>query len=307
MSWGEPVLPWWGHHTHRGHPRWAGWGGPRIINNVVINRTTIINVDDIHYRNARLPRAILTVPEDKFGRERFRATVETRFRDENFRTVRGNLPVKPSRPSLIGGAPKGVQPPRDIVSRPVVSTRPPRERTLPWVDQQSQVRPLAGPEPRLVRPPSRRDEDVRNMPRPAYAPQPGPERTPPPLPPRFGDTGTAIPPPPPATVRSQTTVRDQSTVRSQSTTREQNTERKEVRTTTRPVQAPVATPPSPSRQAPSSRQESVRTERTQSGPASVHRDVGQDRRSQPLPGQPANQTYKGRDQESRRGDDRWKH
>lgn len=307
LSWGEPVLPWWGRHTHRGHPRWAGWGGPRVINNVVINRTTIINVDDIHYRNARLPRAILTVPEDKFGRERFRATVETRFRDENFRTVRGNLPIKPSRPSLIGGAPRGVQPPRDIVSRPVVSTRPPRERTLPWVDQKAQARTQAGPEPRLVKPPSRSDEDVRTMPRPTYAPQPGPERTPPPLPPRFGETRTGTPTPPPPTVRNQTTVRDQSTVRSQNTTREQNTERKEVRTPTRPVQAPVVTPPSPSRQAPSPRQESVRTERAQSGPDSGQRDVVQDRRSQPLPGQPANQTYRGRDQDSRRWDDRWRH
>lgn len=307
LSWGEPVLPWWGQHKHRGHPHWVGWGGPRIVNNIVINRTTVINVRDIHYRNARLPRAILTVPADKFGRERFRATVETSYRHENFATIRGDLPIKPSHYSLTGGAPKGVQPPREIVSRKVVSTRPPRERAFPWGDGKPQVRPQTSPEPRLVKPPSRQDEDVRTMPRPVYAPQPGPERAPPPLPPRFGEVRTSTPPPPPpATVRSQTTVRDQSTVRSQSTTRDQGTERKEVRTTTRPVQPPVATlPPQPSsRETPPLRQESVRTERERAEPSPGRGDVRQDRKMQPLPGQPANQTYRGRDQESRRWYDR---
>jgi hypothetical protein len=301
LSWGEPVLPWWGHAKHRGYPRWAGWGGPRLVNNVVINRTTVINVGDIHYRNARLPRGILTVPAEKFGRERFRATVETRYRHEDFATVRGDLPIRPSRPSLIGGAPRGIQPPGNIVSRPVVSTRQPRERTLPWLDQKTQVKTQAGPEPRVVRPPSRRDEDLRTLPRPTYAPQPGPERAPLPLPPRFGEVRQVTPASPPVTVRGQPTVRDQRTVRSQPSPREQGAEREDVRATTRPVLPPAAMPPPPSRQAPAAtRQEGVRTERPRTETAPGRGDVRQDRRPQPLPGQPANQTYKGRDQESRR-------
>jgi len=41
LSWGEPVVPWWSHHRHRGHPRWDGWGGPRLVNNVVVNPATV--------------------------------------------------------------------------------------------------------------------------------------------------------------------------------------------------------------------------------------------------------------------------
>lgn len=112
LSWGEPVLPWWGHHRHRWQPRWAGWGGPRIVNNVVINQTTIINVNEIHYHNASLPRAVLTAPADKFGRERVRYAAETRYRAEEFAPVR-EMPVRPGRESLVGGVPRAtVKPPR---------------------------------------------------------------------------------------------------------------------------------------------------------------------------------------------------
>ena len=103
LSWGEPVRPWWGHHHHRGHPRWDGWGGPRIVNNIVINQTTIINVGDIHYGNARHPRAILGLPANKFGREPVRAAAETRYRPETFVPLREAMP-KPSAASLLGGA-----------------------------------------------------------------------------------------------------------------------------------------------------------------------------------------------------------
>lgn len=165
LSWGEPVVPWWRHHRYRGYPRWDGWGSPRIVNNVVIKQTTVINVGDIHYHNARLPRAVLTVPPDKFGRERIRAGVETRYRHTDFATVRGELPLKPSRASLLGGAPKGMQPPPEIVSRPVVSTRTPRERARPWQDEAPRIRSQAVPETRYKIPPA----PHRGCPHPAAA------------------------------------------------------------------------------------------------------------------------------------------
>ncbi len=197
LGWGEPVLPWWGRHEHRGHPRWAGWGGPRMGFDPGKHR----------YRNSDLPRAILTVPPEKFGREPFRATIETRFNHEQFRTVRGDLPVKPSRHNLVGGAPKGVEPPRDIFTRPVVSTRMPREKILPWHEGAPRVRGPAIPEPRLVNPPARVDEVARApshpAPRPPFGqlsgPNAGPERSPPPLPPRLGEVRVPVPmAPPPA-------------------------------------------------------------------------------------------------------------
>jgi hypothetical protein len=290
LSWGEPVLPWWGHRDHRGHPRWDGWGGPRIVNNVVISKTSVIKVGDIHFRNASLPRAILTVPADTFGRERIRATVENRYRNTDFAPVQGELPIKPSRASLLGGAPKGVQPPREIVARPVVSTRTPRERVQPWQGEASRVRPQTAPEPRYVIPPARRIEDKRALPRPPFGTEAGPERAVPPLPPRYGEVKKPVPPPP-VTTRSQTTTRDQATVRSQTTTREPSTERQEMKPMPRPASPAGAVPPPVpgGAQAPRARSESV-PERG---------EVKQDKKDRPLPGQPANQTYRGRDRENR--------
>jgi hypothetical protein len=57
LGWGEPLVPWWGPPRVRGYPRWAGWGGPRIVNDVVIKRQTVVKVKEIHvYRNARALR-----------------------------------------------------------------------------------------------------------------------------------------------------------------------------------------------------------------------------------------------------------
>ena len=290
LSWGEPVLPWWHRHRHRGHPRWDGWGGPRIVNNVVINRTTIIKVGDIHYQNARLPRAILTVPADKFGRERIRATVENRYRHTDFAPVRGELPVKPTRASLFGGAPRGVQPPREVVTRPVVSTRAPREgeRVQPWRDDAPRARTQAGPDSRYVIPPARRIEDGRALPRPPFGAEAGPERAPLPPTPRYGDVRrSSLPPAQPVTTRSR--IEEREAVRSQTTTRE-------VHPAARPDQPSVAAPPSGRPSAP----DPVQSPRARSEASPQRRDAREDRQERALPGQPANQTYRGRDRDDRR-------
>jgi len=299
LSWGEPVVPWWSHHRHRGHPRWDGWGGPRLVNNVVVNPATVINVGDIHYHNASLPRAILTVPADTFGRERIRATMENRYPHTDLAPVRGELPVKPSRASLFGGAPKGLQPPKDIVARPVVSTRTPRERPQPWQDEAPRVRPPSA-ETRYVVPPARRADDARSLPpRPPYGVEAGPERAPLPLPPRYGEvkkTGT-----PPSTLsphsqtstHSQTPTREQATVRSQPPAREQTTERREAKPATRPAEPSTTAPPTSRSSAPPAQAPA----RTQIAPP--HGEVRREEKERPMPGQPASQTYRGRDQDNR--------
>jgi hypothetical protein len=296
LSWGEPVLPWWGVPRYRGHPYWGGWGGPRIVNNVVIRQTTVIKVGDIHYHNARLPRAILTVPADKFGREPVRATVENRYRHTDFAPVRGELPVKPARVSLSGGAPKGVQPPREILTRPVVSIRAPREReqAQPWKDEAPRVRTQARPETRYVIPPVRRSEETRTMSRPPFGAEAGPERDPLPPSPRYGEVKKSVPPP--VSQRSQAEARERETVRSQTATREPVTERREARPVARP--APPATVTPPTGRSPASG-DAPPQRATRSEAAPQRGENRQDGKERSLPGQPASQTYKGRDRERR--------
>ena len=50
-------------------PSWGGWGGPRVVNNVVINNTTVVNVQNINvYRNTTVQNAVVVVNENRFGR-----------------------------------------------------------------------------------------------------------------------------------------------------------------------------------------------------------------------------------------------
>jgi hypothetical protein len=313
LSWGEPVLPWWGPPARRWKPYWGGWAGPRIVNNVVIQQTTVVNVRDIRYQNASQPRAILTVPADKFGRERVQATVENRYRHTEFAPARGELPVKPTPASLSGGAPKGIQPPREIVTRPVVTTRIPRQQTPVLQDAAPRVRTQAVPQSRYVIPPTRRTEDARAVSRPPFGADVGPERKPEPRPPRYEELRKSTPPP--VTTRGQATTREQATerravqpairpvqpspasppptTRSQTTTREQPAVRQEARPATRPVQpstpAPTASrPAAPAVQAPAR------------APATAPRgEVRKEEGARPLPGHPASQTYRGRERDVR--------
>ncbi|MCD6706987.1 MAG: FecR family protein [Thiobacillus sp.] len=279
LSWGEPVLPWWGPPRYRGRPWWGGWGGPRIVNNAMVTQTTVIEVGDIRYHNARLPRAILTAPADRFGRERVRATAETRFRHTDFAPVRGELPIKPSRASLVGGAPKGVRPPREIVSRPVVSTRPPRERVQPWPDAPPGAYPPVVPAPRYKVPPARRAEDARIRQRPPFGAETGPERSPPPRSPRYEE------------IRKSAIPRAQATVRGQSAIREQGAARREVGPVPRPAPPAVVAPPVVSRPPVPGRVQDPRT-RIESAP--LRGEARQGGKERPLPGQPASRTYRAR-------------
>jgi Family of unknown function (DUF6600) len=317
LGWGEPVVPWWGRSDHRGHPHWDGWGGPRAA----------FNETNYHYHNADFPRAVLTAPDDKFGRNHFHAVSETNFRHENFAPVHGELPIKPNGFSLYGGAPKGIQPPHDIVSRPVVSTRPQRERSLPWKNAGPQARSQPGPQPKIVKIPSRSEVERNTLPRPPFGPQGGQERAPLPMPPRFGQMRTPnTPPSPPMTTRNQNTEREQAqprainvqpsqpvTTRTQPTVRQQTPQRvpspaptrQTERVTPRPARpTQVITPPSPSPaiQAPARRETKPRRMQPQATPAQA--EVRQPQNVQALPGQPANQMYRGQEQRQYRWDQR---
>jgi hypothetical protein len=128
LSWGEPVVPWWGPRGFVGRPYWGGWGGPRVVNNTVINNTTIVNVNNINrYENVRYRNAIVGIDSDRFGRGRNQFVRVDPDRVRDMRPVRGELGVRPVRESLVPREGRGVRPPDRIQNRQVVATRPPQD------------------------------------------------------------------------------------------------------------------------------------------------------------------------------------
>jgi hypothetical protein len=152
LGWGEPIIPWWGSPRFVGRPWWAGWGGPRVVNNVVVNRTTVVNVQNITvYRNVNVHNAVVSVREDAFGR---RGAHEARVTDVNVRRlepVRGRLHVTPDASSFVAGRGPAVKPPTQIVERRVVATRRPIARVAPPETGRERTAPaIVAPAPRIV-------------------------------------------------------------------------------------------------------------------------------------------------------------
>jgi hypothetical protein len=124
LGWGEPVVPWWGRPGFVGRPVWAGWGGPRVVNNVVVQKTTIVNVTDIRvYRNTNVHRAVVAVRPERFGRARVQdvrvADVDTR----RLQPVRGPLTGLPDsarrgEPAVRAERPRDGERPRAEAPRP---------------------------------------------------------------------------------------------------------------------------------------------------------------------------------------------
>ena len=88
LGWGEPCVPWWGPTSIRHRPWWGGWGGPRVVNNVVINKTTIVNVQEIKvYRNTDVRNSVVVVNENHFGRGPIKSTRVTQVDEKSLRPI----------------------------------------------------------------------------------------------------------------------------------------------------------------------------------------------------------------------------
>src|SRR5581483_7147961 len=149
LGWGEPCLPWWGGRGFVGGPWWGGWGGPRVVNNVVIARTTtVVNVKHITvYRNVSVQNAVVAVRTDRFGRG---GVADARIRQVDTRRlepVRGRLDLGPDRASFAAASGRALRPPESVLARPVVATRAPVTRALPHEPQGR------GPAPHIVNAP----------------------------------------------------------------------------------------------------------------------------------------------------------
>ena len=80
---------------------WRGWGGPRVVNNVVVNRATTVNVTNINvYRNVTVNNAVVGVSSDRFAQHQDRPRRIDRAEVRELTPVRGALDVKPVAASV---------------------------------------------------------------------------------------------------------------------------------------------------------------------------------------------------------------
>lgn len=94
LSWGEPLIPWWHRHHAFGLPWWGGWYGPRVVNQVVIKQTTVIDIRHIRHHNKRVANAIVAMPREHFGHRQARPVRVKSEWAATLEPVRGALPVR---------------------------------------------------------------------------------------------------------------------------------------------------------------------------------------------------------------------
>ena len=155
LGWGEPLVPWWGRPGFVGRPWWAGWGGPRVVNNVVVQRTTVVNVNNITvYRNVNVQDAVVAMRRDHFGARSVQEARIPLIDVRRLEPVRGPLNVRLKAGSV--GAARGsvARPPAAAPAPPVaVTTRPIGRPVVPRGEAQHASASVSAPAPRIDSPP----------------------------------------------------------------------------------------------------------------------------------------------------------
>jgi hypothetical protein len=277
LGWGEPVIPWWGSAGFIGVPRWLGWGGPRIVNNVVIPRTTIVHAHDVKtYRHADVRHAVTVVPRDRFGRGPVPST-RIAVDPGHLEPIRGKPDIAPARRSLVPDTVRGVRPPDDAIRRPVVATRPPVD-PAPRLEEQgiAGTRKTPAVPPRLVTPPARTG-------RPGATPRPP-----------FGESTVerSRPAPPPSPGRAQPPTGTTRAPSSRAPAVQKPGAAQPSPRATPPATTPPAKAPAPKVQAPEAQRPAPpRLEPRATPPAPRAQTPAP--RSRALPGEPANRVFPG--------------
>jgi hypothetical protein len=195
LGWGEPCVPWWGSETFRHRPWWGGWNGPRIVNNVVISKTTVVDVHEIKaYRNTSVRNAVVAVRENRFGRGSIMSARIKQVDLTKLQMIRTAPGVTATSASYVPRESRGIQPPENIMKRSVVSTRthPYTRESAPAGERNVGPGRLPTPAPHIVAVPQER-ESAPGLNRPPYGKK-GTERR---------STDRARPPIPPAAKRSE--------------------------------------------------------------------------------------------------------
>jgi hypothetical protein len=170
LGWGEPCVPWWGPSSFRYRPWWGGWGGPRVVNNVIINRTTVVNVQEITvYRNVSARNSVVVVKENHFGRGPITTARVTQVDAKNLKPIHTEPRVTVTPASFAPREKSGIIPPKEILTRSVVATRPPQARAESASGKERDAAPIRvpTPAPRIVSAPQQRETDPVQQ-RPPY-------------------------------------------------------------------------------------------------------------------------------------------
>jgi len=126
LGWGEPLVPWWGPKGFIHRPWWGGWGGPHVVNKVVIKKTTVVQVQNINvYRNAAVHNALVAVDENHFGRGRISSFRIAGVNTQNLRPIHTAPRLNATPAGFEPDVRRGIRPPERNLKRPVVATRPP--------------------------------------------------------------------------------------------------------------------------------------------------------------------------------------
>jgi hypothetical protein len=167
LGWGEPLVPWWGPRGHIHVPSWRGWGGPRVVNNVVITHTTVITAGHLRlYRNAGVHRAVVVVPEHGFGRGHITHARLHHVEPHRLHPIGGAPRVGRTHASFVPSVTRGVRPSDDTRLRRVVTTRPPRhaDRAEPRRERPAPIAVAAPQAPKQARVRERNDPPVMKRP-----------------------------------------------------------------------------------------------------------------------------------------------
>jgi len=188
LGWGEPLVPWWGREGFIHRPWWGGWGGPRVVNNVVVTNTTLVDVQNITvYHNTNVRNAVVVVNENRFGHGRIGRARVTTLDVRSLQPIHTAPQVAATPGSFVPTARRGVRPSEEILRRSVVATRAPHLGSPPSGGERN-VGPAGAPTPapRIVSVPQQR-ETAPVLPRPPFGQstveRPRPDRAHPPSPP----------------------------------------------------------------------------------------------------------------------------
>jgi uncharacterized protein DUF6600 len=167
LGWGEPVVPWWGSRGVVHGPSWRGWGGPRVVNNVVVSNTTIVNVQNITvYRNATVPRAVVAVDQDHFGHGPVPVKRIVQVDPQRLRPLPGGPQIPTTPGSLTPTTARGVRPAPEVLKH--LEVAPERMRHEHEAARAASPRAASLPPQHVTAAPPNGDSPVAPLPRPSF-------------------------------------------------------------------------------------------------------------------------------------------